>query len=551
MRRFLSYSLALLLAGSAFAQDEPYFPKLSYFKHHFGVTQTRVELAPPVRLKDYVVDGKLELSLRSYLDLVMANNPDITIQKLTVETYRNAVTRSLGIFDPIGTASFSTTRSLSPQSNATSGATTLNELDQPFALGYQQLTPTGLTYNLSFNELKVSSNSVFATYNPSMSANLNMSITQPLLRNRGAYITRLPIIIASSRLRSSHYTLEDQIIQLISNAELAYWAVVEARETLRVQEESLTLADAALKRTKREIELGATSALDVYQPEGNYATAQFNVTQARYNLQQAADALRRQIGADVDPATRNLPLDLTESIAPPTDTTSFDPEAEVAKAIAQRPDLHAIEETEHVDDLSIKLADNGLRPELDLTAQYGSAGQGGTYFQKQDVFLNDGSSSTVTNILPGGVGDALYQLFGFGAPTYGFGLTLRLPIRDHAASANLADAVVAKHLDALRAKSAMENIRLQVLQAISQVESSKASVHLAKMARDLAQKRLDADQKRYDLGTTTMYFVLDSQNNLANADLTLVRESINYRRNLMNLLERTGELLDARGITVQ
>src|SRR4029079_3325985 len=111
--------------------------------------------------------------------------------------------------------------------------------------------------------------------------------------------------------------------------------------------------------------------------------------------------------------------------------------------------------------------------------------------------------------------------------------------------------VVTKRIDVLRAKSATQNIRLQVLQAVNQVESSKASVQLAQIARDLAQKRVDADQKRYELGTTTIFFVLASQNDLTTAESNLVRESINYRRNLMNLLQRTGELLDERGIQIQ
>ncbi len=133
-------------------------------------------------------------------------------------------------------------------------------------------------------------------------------------------------------MKSSQYSLEDQVIQLISSAELAYWNVIEARENLRVQEESLALADTALKRSKRELELGAISSLEIYQPEANYATAQIGVTQARYRLQQTEDALRRQIGADQSPKFRDLPIVLTESVAPPVDTSSFDREALVQRA---------------------------------------------------------------------------------------------------------------------------------------------------------------------------------------------------------------------------
>ncbi len=94
-------------------------------------------------------------------------------------------------------------------------------------------------------------------------------------------------------------------------------------------------------------------------------------------------------------------------------------------------------------------------------------------------------------------------------------------------------------------------MRLQVLNAVSQLESSKASVKLATVSRDLAQKQLEAEQKKDDLGTHIIFFVLDAQNRLVNAESQLVNTTIQYRRNQINLLRVTGELLEERGIQVQ
>src|SRR5258708_36606251 len=124
-------------------------------------------------------------------------------------------------------------------------------------------------------------------------------------------IPRLPISIARSRLPIAESPLQDQVIQLVAAAENAYWDVVGARENLRVQEESLKLADAALARAQKEVDLGATSALEIYQPQANQANAQLSVSQARYRLAQTEDALRRQIAADLDPKLRTLPLEMT------------------------------------------------------------------------------------------------------------------------------------------------------------------------------------------------------------------------------------------------
>jgi outer membrane protein TolC len=66
----------------------------------------------------------------------------------------------------------------------------------------------------------------------------------------------------------------------------------------------------------------------------------------------------------------------------------------------------------------------------------------------------------------------------------------------------------------------------------------------------LAQKRVEADQKRYELGTTTLFFVLASQNDFTLAEANLVTQMINYRRNQIQVLQRTGQLLEERGIVV-
>ncbi len=544
----LSPLLIILLATTLSADTEPFFPKPSYFRKHFGNTPTRVELQPPARLSDYVVSDRLELSLKNYLDLVMANNADITIDKLNVEFNRNAITRAFSIFDPLGVARFSTARTKNPSTSLLAGATTLNQLQQPLSLQYTQTLQTGTQYNIAFSGIKTSSNNAFSTYNPQLNSSLNFNMAQPLLRGRGMYLTRLPISIARSKLRAADYTFQDTLFQLIAAAENAYWDVISARETVRVQEESLKLADAALKRAQKELELGATSPLEIYQPEANYANAQLSLVQARYRLVQSEDALRRQMGADLDPKYQNLPIVLTEAVDPPLgDTLRVDHEVAVAEALRLRPDLKSVNQNLDVDDLSIKLANDNLRPNLSLTAQYGSSGLGGIFYPRTN--LNDPTLSVVP--IMGGIGDALGGVFGFSYPVYGFGLSLQFPIRDRRAAADLADAVVQKRLDALKRRTTEENIRLQVLTAINQLENSQESIKLAKVARDLAQKRVEADQKRYELGTTTLFFVLASQTDLILAESNMVTQTINFRRNQINLLQRTGRLLEERGIVVQ
>jgi outer membrane protein TolC len=540
--------LILTVAHAAGAADsDPYFPKPSYFKKYFARTVTKVELEPPAKFEDYAIDGRLELSLKAFLGLVMANNPNVGIQRLSVSVNDDAIIRAFGQFDPVATASFNATRALSSGTSALSGGSTINQLSQPLNLGVTQTLQTGTRYTISFSDFKTSTNSAFATINPTFNSNLSLSFSQPLLQGRGSYVTRIPIMMARSRLRGAQYNLEDQVVQILVAAEQAYWTVVGARENVRVAEENFKLADAALKRAEKELELGASSPLDIFQPQQTFANAELFLTQTRYNQAQAEDALRMQMGADLDPRYRNLPIVLTEPVAPPP-TPALDREKLVDQALERRGDLRAARQQLDVDDLSLRQANDQLRPNLALTGQYGASGTGGPVYQRQDVF---GGGSQIVGIIPGGVTDALGQLFGFGLPTYGFGLNLNLPLRNHAAVSNLADAMVSKKLDTLRVRAAEQQIRLQVVSAITNIENSKASVELARKARDLAQKRVEAEQKKYELGTEQIFFVLTAQGDLSTAESALVTQMINYRLNQLALLRALGTLLEERNIVLQ
>jgi outer membrane protein TolC len=560
MRSFLI--LLFLLVCPAVAQENltieksdllnsPIFPAGQWFRMHFDAPVPRVELQAPARLEDFVVNGKLELSLRAYIELVLQNNTDIQLQKMTIETQRNAITRAFAPFDPTLTTSFRATRSETPAQDALAGAQTLSQLTQPFNVNYAQTFDTGTNITLGFNAQRQTTNNAFSFFNPALTSSFTVSFTQPLLRNRSRSLNRIPIIIAKNRYKSSQYNMFDQILRILQQAELAYWSVIEARENLKVQEQGLQLFDTFLKRSQRELELGAISPLEIYQPQQNYATQEVVVTQARYRLEQQEDILRRQMAADLDPRFRSVPIVLTETVLPPSDDRSIDKEQMVEAAYQRRPDLKAILQNIYVDELNIKQARNNYMPDLTLGGNLIANGRGGDRLQRTNVFAGDGTQSTISQIFPGGYGDLLSQTFGYDFPTYGLSLTLRLPLRDRRAAADLADAEVGKRLNYLRARNLEQTVRQEVLNAVTQVENSRASVKLAQVALNFSQLRVDAEQKRYDLGVTTIFFVLDAQNALVRSQADLVTQSVQYRRNWLNLLRTTAQLLEERGVAVQ
>jgi outer membrane protein len=539
----------ILAAAGACAQLSS-FPKPSYFRETFSKTQTKVELRDPVRLQDFVVGGKLELSLKNYLALVMSNNTDIQIQMLTVETPKNAILRAFGAWDPLARASFTDTKTTLPSTSALDGAATLVSLSQPAQFSVSQTLPTGTTYTVGFNASKSTTNSGFSSFNPALSSNVSVSFSQPLIKNRSPFVNRLPLMSARSRYRISEFSLKNQLLGMVNAAENAYWDVVSARENLKVAEGGRDVAAEFLKLSEKQLELGALSPLDIYNPQQQLATAELSVSQAKFTLAQKEDALRKQISVDLDPQVRTLPIVLIETVdivAP----ASVDTEQEVAKALAIRPDLKAAVQSLDVDDLSIQSAKNGLLPNLSLTGSYQAQGRGGVFYQRSNLFSDTGIPSTIVTTIPGGLSDSLSQMFGFGYPVYSFGLNLLLPIKSRSAAADMADALVAKKRDALTVRTTEQQVRLDILNAVSNVQGSVEQLKLAKLALEFAVKGLDAENKKYELGTELNQNVILAQNVKVQAESNVVVNQIGLRRNLLNLLTKTGELLDDRGIVIQ
>lgn len=548
---FRTLFTGILLTAGALAQTSS-FPKPAYFRETFQRTQTKVELKDPVRLKDFVATGKLELSLKHFLELAMANNTDIQLQLISLEIPKNNILATFGVWDPKALASFATTRSTTVPTNATTAqnaASLTKSLTQPYNLQYSQTLPEGLSYTASFSGSKTSQTNSYNNYNPALTANMRFSATQPLIQNFGSYVNRIPLMTAQSNYRISDYAMRVQLLTFVNTAETAYWNVISARENVRVAESGQNNAAEFLKYMQKELELGALSPLDIYNPEQSLATAELSVSQAKFALAQAEDTLRHQMGADLDPEIRKLPILLTESVdLGPADSIAVDAEQAVVKALVNHPAMRQALQKLDVDDLGIHSAKNGLLPNLSFSLYYQSNGTGGMYSPGLSTIAGAGGPSAV---IPGGIADAMDQMFGFGYPTYYAALTLNLPIRNRAASAAMATAIVQKKTDMLVLRNQGQAVRLNILTAVSKLEGAKEQLKLAKTAMDFAQKNLDAENTKFQLGTETNQNVINAQTVLVQAESAVVTNQVGVRMNLLNLLTQTGELLDERGIVIR
>jgi outer membrane protein TolC len=404
-------------------------------------------------------------------------------------------------------------------------------------LSYNQSLSTGQTISFSGGGSK----STAWGQNTSYGSNMGFNVTQPLIKNRGSYITRIPLMQARSNLRVSEFSLRQNLLNFVNNAEGVYWGFVSAREQLKVTLTAQDVAKANLDFIQQQLKLGAVSDLEMYRPEQNWASSQVSTLQNQFSLKNQEDSLRRQIGADLDPNMRNLAIVLTDSPElSPSELIVPDREQTVQKAMGLNPSIKISMQNLDADEFSLASARNGLLPQLDLTAGYGGSGNGATY-----VPFAGGS------VIPGGLGDALNQLFTWGNPGYNIGLTLTFPIRSRSASMSMANAIIGKKQDTLSLRSSQQSLRLSVLQAVNSFEGAIASAKMAALAREYAQKDYDAQYLRFKLGMNQQIDLITASQSLAGADQALVSAQINVRTSLLKLWLQTGELLDQRGVVVK
>jgi outer membrane protein len=499
-------------------------------------------LPGPKYMREHVADGKLRLTLQDAVVLTLINNSNVRLQELNIETAKYALLGAHSPFDPFVQGSFNSQGQFSQAFTQLSGAPTLSTLNQNTQLTYNQTLETGTNFQVSFNATKSSSNSSYNFINPYITSFLGFQFTQPLLRNRWLFANRAPLVIARRNLRGSRALFEAQVSGTIQQVVGQYWNVVQARGNLAVAQKSVDAAEATYNHDKRALELGALPPLDIYRSESQVADRRVQVIQGEYSLKQAEDTLRQTLGADADPYFRALDLDLSDSPESDGELRNIDIATALQEASQKRPELEVARESLANDDTSIRLAHNNLLPDLRVGGNYSGNGLGGNQY---NIFATPPQLTST-----GGLSDSLNQLFGFGYPSWGFSLTLNLPVRNRGGEAALGNALVSRRRDLYTEKQVREQITFDVSNAVHQLEQAKISMAANKEAIDLARKTAAAEQRKYELGTGQIFLVLEAQTELAAAEQSLLQAEVSYRVAVAAVDYATGSLLEPYGVQI-
>jgi outer membrane protein len=492
------------------------------------------KLGTPEGLRRFVVEGKLRLSLRDAVVVTLENNSLVKVQETQVESSKYALLGAHAPFDPVITSTDSFLDTVSPPFSTLEGTGSTNvnfkNTIKNLQFGYFQTFETGTNIQSSFSTSINSSNNSFFLFNPYTSSTLSFQFSQPLLRNGWFFANRAPLIIARRNLQQSQATFVAEVNNNILQAVVQYWAVVQAKGNLEVAKASMDAAETTYKRDKRALELGALPPLDIYRSESQVASRRVQVIQSEYALKQAEDTLRLTIGADQDPYFEALDLELTESPEPNGELRTIDAGSALQAALTRRPEFNAARLALANDDTRIRLAHNHLLPEVDLQGQYSSNGLGGS-----------------TGITPAGLpvtSSWVSQLFGFGFPTYQAQLSLSLPLKNRGAKAEMGGALVSRRNDLYGERQIREQVALDVSNSVHQLEQAKLSIAAGKEALDLAKKTMAAEQRKYELGSSTIFLVLEAQTEMAASEQSLLQSEVGYQLAVAEVDHATGELLE-------
>lgn len=386
-----------------------------------------------------------------------------------------------------------------------------------------QLMPWGGgNYLIGVDTSRTTTNSIISSFNPSLNARLQLAFSQPLLRDFGIDATRANVTIALRNQTLAETTLQESTIDVMSSAERNYWLLVSARAQVDVQQRALDLA-LELERTNRaRVDVGQSPPLDLVAARAEVAQRRENLIVARTNARQAEDQLRTVILDQKRPDFWSVRLEPADKVPPVGPLPDVD--AAVRRALAQRTDLQRIRREMEISDTNILVAANETKPDLRLEANYLTNGAGGTR-----LIRTGGFPGTITGEERLTYGSVLSQIFTLDYPTWTVGMTFSYPLGKSAAEANLARARLEKDQAAARLRSQELTAVRQVRDAALLMEQNQQRIETAQLSRELAEQRLEAEQKRFEVGMSTSFLVIQAQRDLAVARNNELQAYLDYQ----------------------
>ena len=485
----------------------------------------------------------LNLSLEDCILQALKNNLGIAIEVLTPELSDLSVRLAKDIFLPQVSLSFDKRSTNSASFSFLESAGDVISDRNNYSFQYSQQIPTGGNVSISLTGYKSETNQRLTTINPRFGNTLSLNLNQPLLRNFGFKNARRNIIIAQNNLDISDNNFKQSLHNIIYDVEDAYWNLVYNVELLKVRQQSLKLARDLLEKNRRSVEVGTMAPIEILNAQSTVATREADILQQDALVKNAEDLLKAILNLSREEAetTKIIPSD-----TPTYEEREANLDEALVTAMQYRPDLEATRIDLKNREINLKYAKNQLLPDLSLSASYWSPGVSGT----QILFDPLNPFGDPIGEVPGGAGDALKDVFGFKYQNWSLGLSLSIPVDTIFSKASLAQAKVNLQQSLLRLKNQEQNLYLEIKTNVRAVQTNYKRVQAYKLARELQQRNLAAEEEKLKVGLTTNYFVLQYQRDLADSQVSELKATIDYNLSLARLSRSLGTTLKEKNIRI-
>lgn len=477
------------------------------------------------------------LSLREAIATALENNPGISVERLGPSFARAGIDRAVGVFDPSFKTYGKIQRDVTPTGTALAGATALRQRQNIFGFTLEKLVRTGATLTANFDSNELDSNSRFFGLRPQYKPVLTFSVAQPLLRNFGIDLTILLVRSAEASASLAYYEYRSRVVALVRQVVEAYWGVVQARETLKAEEDGLRLAQTLEKENRARVQAGVLPPIAVKEAAAEAARREERVIVAANAAAIASDRLRLLLQHNPEGAFLPRPIEPADS--PEVRQVETDEQEILEEAINGRPEvLRARYDIENRKILA-KVKRNNLLPGLDLNASYGLNGLSGRGVPQTDL----STGRTAVSPFAGNYESSLDRLFSDDFNSYTAGLTLTVPLANATAEAEYAQSQIDLRRAELTYRQLLSDVTLEVRKAVGDVRSNSKRITASRLARELAEENLAQERKRLEVGLATTKDILDFQEKLTTARAAEIQALIDYNVALAALRQADGTLL--------
>jgi outer membrane protein TolC len=489
----------------------------------------------------------LRLTVDDAVKMALQNNVDLAADRLDPQIGDTRVAAAAGQFRPSLTSNVQRNNQLQPPASFLIPTATRTDVVTSNVGMNQRLPWFGTSYNIGWNSSHTDSNSFLNSYNPLLQSGLSFSISQPLLRDFRIDAARSNLATSKTNRAIADTRLQESVVHTTANVKTAYWNLVAARANVTARQAAVKLAEELVRVNRAKVDVGQSPPIDLVSAQAEVASNQEQLIVAETAVKQAEDRLRVLI---FDAARRdiwNQPIEPVDS--PPVATPAIDVEGAVTNALRDRTDLDRARKDVENANVSVKLAGNQRLPDVRLNASYQASGLGGT-----QVLRTGGFPGTIVG---GGdittFGTVINQLLRNDYPTWAAGVSVSYPIGQSTDEANAARSRLEAQQAEQRVKGTEARVIQQVRDAAWQVEMNGRRIETARAARELAEQRRDVEQKRFEVGMSTSFLVIQSQRDLAQAAQNELAAVLAYDLSLVNFeaLQQAGPASATTGTAAQ